>query len=137
MNDHRIDGFFYGLFMDEDVLAESNIAAENPRHAFVNDYALFIGSRATLAPSVGAKAYGMVFALTHEELERLYGGIGLEDYRPEMVLATSLAGGTISALCYNLPEPPKAHEANPEYASKLRETLTRLGFPAEYISGIS
>ncbi len=53
MTDKRIDGFFYGLFMDKDIIAESNVVAENPRHAFANDYALFIGSRATLAPSAG------------------------------------------------------------------------------------
>ena len=119
------------------MLAESNVIAQSPRRAFVNDYALFIGARATLAPAKGAKVYGMVYALTHEELGRLYGGPGLEEYRPEILSATSLAGDIISALCYNLPEPPNTLVSNLVYASKLRETLTKLGFPAEYISGIS
>ena len=39
----------------------------------------------------------MLFALTHDELERLYTAPGLESYRPEAVLAHSLDGGTSPA----------------------------------------
>ncbi len=71
MTDRRIDGFFYGLFMDSGVLRESQVEAASPRRAYVDGYALRIGRRATLLPSSGARAYGMVFALTHDELDRL------------------------------------------------------------------
>ncbi len=36
--------------------------------------------------------------------ERLYTAPGLEQYRPEAVLAQSLAGLAVPALCYNLRE---------------------------------
>ncbi len=78
MADRRIDGFFYGLFMDSGILRNSHVAAVNPRRAYVDDYALRIGRRATLVPASGARAYGMVYALTHDELERLYTAPGLE-----------------------------------------------------------
>jgi hypothetical protein len=65
MSDRRIDGFFYGLFMDIDILREAHVAPVNPRRAHVDGFALRIGQRATLLPSAGGRAYGMLFALTH------------------------------------------------------------------------
>ncbi|MHC4447341.1 MAG: gamma-glutamylcyclotransferase family protein, partial [Planctomycetota bacterium] len=67
MTDRRIEGFFYGLFMDSDILRESQVVAVRPRRAYVDGYVLCIGRRATLVPTPGARAYGMVFALTHDE----------------------------------------------------------------------
>jgi hypothetical protein len=79
----------------------------------------------------------MVFALTHEELEKLYTGPGLEQYRPEAVLAHSMEGKVLPALCYKLCEKPGADEANPDYAARLREVLGKLEFPPEYIGTLS
>ena len=90
MSDRRLDVFFYGLFMDIAVLRESGVAPINPRRAYVDDFALRIGQRATLVPLAGARSYGMLFALTHSELDRLYAAPGLEQYRPEAVLAQPL-----------------------------------------------
>jgi len=137
MPDRRVDGFFYGLFMDSDVLRESRVVAANPRRAYLDGYGLRIGRRATLVPAPGARAYGMVFALTHDELDRLYGAPGLESYRPEAVLACSMEGETLPALCYNLREAPGPDEVNPEYAARLRAALGKLEFPPEYIASVS
>ena len=65
MSERRIDAFFYGLFTDTATLRASGVAEPaNPRRAFVDDFELCIGQRATLVPSAGARAYGMLFALT-------------------------------------------------------------------------
>lgn len=137
MSDRRIDAFFYGLFMDIDILRESNVTPVNPRRAFVDDFALRIGQRATLLPCAGARAYGMLFALTNQELERLYAAPGLDQYRPEAVLARPLEGQPAPALCYNLREAPRPDERNPEYAARLQSVLRKLGFPAEYVESVS
>lgn len=137
MADRRIDAFFYGLFMDSNILRESQIVAKSPRRAYVDGYALRIGQRATLVPAAGARAYGMVFALTHHELEKLYTAPGLEQYRPEAILAISQEGETLPALCYNLRKGPEPDAANPEYAARLREVLTRLDFPPDYVASIA
>lgn len=137
MSDPQIDGFFYGLFMDVEVLKQAGVKPSTPRRAFVSDFALRIGQRATLVPSPGARAYGMVIALTHAELERLYGAPGLEHYRPEPVFAQVIEGTTIPALCYNLLQVPEPHERNPEYAARLRSVLTKLGFPTEYVASVA
>jgi hypothetical protein len=137
MTEKRVDCFFYGLFMDEGVLANSGVNAKNPRRAFVQNYALFIGARATLGRSNGSRAYGMVFEVTHEDLNRLYGSPGLEEYLPEAIIVSTLEGAASPALCYNLSIMPGPNDSNPEYASKLRAVLNNLDFPSEYVSGVS
>ncbi|HEY7517937.1 MAG TPA: gamma-glutamylcyclotransferase family protein [Methylomirabilota bacterium] len=137
MSERRVDAFFYGLFMDVDVLRASGVVPANPRRAAVDDFTLRIGQRATLVSAPGARAYGMLMALTHAELARLYAGPGLADYRAEAVLAQPLEGGLTAALCYNLAAPPPAHERNADYAARLQRVLARLGFPADYVAAIS
>ncbi len=133
----RVDGFFYGLFMDSDILMGSRVAAVNPRRAYVEDVELRIGERATLVPATGSRAYGMVLALSHNDLDKLYTAPGLEAYRPEAVIARLMEGEVVPALCYNLCEEPAPDEANPDYAARLREVLAKLDFPRSYIETIS
>jgi hypothetical protein len=137
MTDRQIDVFFYGLFMDSEILREAGVAPDNPRKAYIEDFALRIGQRATLVPSSGSRAYGMLFSLTHSELEKLYAAPGLDQYRPEAVFVHALEGTSRPALCYNLREAPRPEELNLEYAARLQRVLHKLGFPQEYISSIS
>ena len=137
MTGRAVDAFFYGLYMDVDVLRASGVAPRNPRRACVHDFALRIGKRATLIPSSGGRAYGMLIELTPLELDRLYGAPGLEAYRPEAVIARPLDGGLVAALCYSLAEPPGAQERNADYAARLQRLLRALDFPAEYVAAVS
>jgi hypothetical protein len=136
MGPRQIDSFFYGLFMDAQVLRQAGAKPSDVRRAYVADFALRIGQRAALVPSPGARTYGMLIALTHAELEHLYCAPGLEAYRPEAVFAHPFEGEAVPALCYNLVQAPEAHERNPEYAMRLRSVLERLGFPVEYIQSV-
>lgn len=133
----RVDAFFYGLFMDLDVLREGGAAPTDPRRAYLDGFALRIGRRATLLPAAGARVYGMLYALTHAELEGLYTAPGLQEYRPEAVLTRPLDGAPVPALCYNLGEAPSPDERNPEYAARLQHALRKLDFPHEYVASIS
>jgi hypothetical protein len=136
VSDRRVDAFFYGLFMGHETLRKAGVAPIAPRRARLDGFALRIGQRATLVPSDGARAYGMLFALTHPELGRLYGAPGLEQYRPEAVLVRTLEGTPTPALCYNLPDAPRPDERNPEYAARLQRVLGGLGFPGEYVASV-
>jgi hypothetical protein len=137
MTDRRVDGFFYGLYMDLEILREAGVAPASPRRAYVDDFALRIGQRATLLRSAGARAYGMLYAVTHTELDRLYTAPGLEHYRPEALIAHPLGGPPTPALCYNLGEAPRPQERHPDYAERLRRALTTLEFPPEYIASVA
>jgi hypothetical protein len=129
MSSRQADVFFYGLFMDAQLLRQAGVNPSNLRRGYVTDFALRIGQRATLVPFPGGRADGMLVALTHFELDQLYGAPGLEAYRPEAVLAHTLEGEAIPALCYNLLQAPEPHERNPEYAERLQSVLESLGFP--------
>lgn len=136
MEPGRVDAFFYGLFMDARVLREAGTTPSNFRRACVADFALRIGQRATLVPSPGDHAYGMLVSLTRADLDRLYGGPCLEAYRPQTVLARPDEGEPVPALCYNLVQAPAPRERNPEYAARLRRVLETLGFPAGYVDSV-
>ena len=124
--------------MDAAILRAGGVAEpENPRRAFVDDFELRIGQRATLVPVAGSRAYGMLFALTHTELDLLYAAPGLEPYRAETIFAQPFDGMVTAALCYNLRHPPPAGEWNPAYASRLQDILARLSFPEEYVASVS
>ncbi|MGB7923543.1 MAG: gamma-glutamylcyclotransferase family protein [Pyrinomonadaceae bacterium] len=132
----RIDVFFYGLFMDDALLREKKINPVNRRVASVENFSLVIGARASLVPCPNRTAHGVIFALTHMEVDALYGEASVSVYRPEAVSAQLADGSAIPALCFNLPVPPSIEERNPQYVAKLRELAGRTGLPQSYVSSI-
>jgi hypothetical protein len=135
-NVRRISVFFYGLFMDDAVLREKGLNPKDRRVAFVENFCLVIGNRATLVPCADQTAHGVLFSLTHTEVDALYGEASVSAYRPEAVFARLADGSVIPALCFNLPVPPSPAERNPQYASRLRELAARIGLPSNYVSSI-
>ena len=123
--------------MDETVLRGAGVVPSAPRKASANGYALKIGERATLVKAPGSVAWGMVYALTSEDLAKLYGAPGLEAYRPEQIEVALENRAIITARVYNLTQAPASDERNPDYAEKLKAAMTRLGFPAEYVAQIA
>ena len=131
-----IDVFFYGLFMDEALLREKGIDPQNRRLAFVENFSLVIGDRASLVSSQGSTVYGVLFSVTQNEVDDLYSEDSVRAYRPEAVLAKLNDGSVAPALCFNLPTPPSPDQKNPEYATKLRQLASRIGLPPSYVSSI-
>ena len=132
----RIEVFFYGLFMDEALLREKGMNPGNRRMASVENFCLVIGARATLVPCPGQTVHGVLFSLTHTEVDALYSEASVSVYRPEAVSAQLADGSVIPALCFNLPVPPSITERNPQYVAKLRELAERIGLPPSYVSSI-
>ena len=95
----RIDVFFYGLFMDETLLRERGVTPENRRLAAIENFSLVIGMRATLVPCPGATVRGVVFSLSHSEVDALYSEASVSVYRPEAVSAQLADGAVVPALC--------------------------------------
>lgn len=127
--------FFYGLFMDESLLASKGIRPPKATVGYVDGYSLRIGSRATLVPNDAARAYGVLMVLRTDDVEALYSGKSVADYAPESVTVVLHDGTAQSALCYNLPK-HKLEGANPEYANLLLVLAGRLGLPDEYLEQI-
>lgn len=129
--------FFYGLFMDIDLLRQRGVAAGNPQRARLDGYRLVLGSRATLVPAPGSSAHGILMHLPREDIERLYDEPSLKAYRSEEVRVKLGDGQTVSALCYNLPQPLPRSAPDRNYARQLYELAVKLGLPDDYTAAIS
>jgi hypothetical protein len=129
--------FFYGLFMDADVLREHGAHPTGACRVSVPGFSLVIGQRATLVPDPEGRVYGMLMDLSSGEIERLYSEPSVRMYRPEAVLAELDDGSPVAALCFNLPEPPPPDERNEGYAQRLRDVARRLALPESYVERIS
>lgn len=136
MDQRQLDVFFYGLFMDQQVLQDKGVRPADVRVAAVPGFRLRIGARAALVPSPAGEVHGLLMKLSPADLEKLYAEPSLQAYRPEPVLAVARDGTTVAALCYNLPEPPSPDERNAEYAAKLRSLAQRIGLPPDYVASI-
>lgn len=127
--------FFYGLFMDEKLLAAKGIKPANPRVGFVDGYALIIGDRATLVRRPNGRSYGVLMDIASHEAAELYAEDSVADYVPEPVSVEFRDGTQVEATCYNLPG-GAAHATNEVYAESLLKVAKRLGFPESYIDQI-
>lgn len=127
--------FFYGLFMDVDLLRSKGAEPGAARPASVANRSLRIGRRATLIPG-NDRVHGMLIDLRFEDIDRLYADPTLAMYRPEPVICDLRTGGQVAALCYVLPEPPTADQRNEDYARQLQQMAQRLGLPPAYVKSI-
>ena len=127
--------FFYGLFMDEQLLKEKGLCPRNVRCAYADAYQLRIGARATLAPQEGACAYGTVVELNESEVQTLYQDESVKDYVPQRVQAHTVRGDTLDAIAYIL-SAEKLAGNNAEYAVELANVAKKLNLPDFYVTEI-
>ena len=128
--------FFYGLFMDESLLAAKGVEPADVRVGFVDGYELRVGERATLVRRPTGRAYGALMDITPGEATELYAEASVADYLPEPVTVELVDGGRFEATCYNLPV-DKVTGTNSAYAESLLQVAARLGLPDSYLDEIS
>jgi hypothetical protein len=133
---NKVSVFFYGLFMDPQALEARGFRPTHVGQAYVDDFALQLGERATLVPAHGGRVYGMLMKLTHDEVDALYSEQSVAAYRPEPVVARSSDGSFEPALCFSLPVVQEKTNTNLEYALALKAVATRMGLPEQYVTGI-
>jgi hypothetical protein len=133
----RVKVFFYGLFMDPEVLEAKGFRPSDVRPAYVEPFALRLGARATLVPGPDGRVYGMIMTLTHAEVDGLYSEPSVAAYRPEPVLAQLTDGAAELALCFNLPSVPEGTASNSQYAALLQAVARKMGLPETYIAGLA
>ena len=127
--------FFYGLYMDESLLATKGIKPSEVNLGFVDGYGLRIGERATLVRRQDCRAYGAMMDIAPNEATELYAEDSVADYLPEPVTVELMDGTQVEATCYNLPS-DKVAGANKDYANSLLEVASKLGFPDSYLDQI-
>lgn len=86
---------------------------------------------ATLIPSVGRSAYGILAELSRDDIQRLYSREELATYEPADVTVETRDSRRLWAVCY-ISRSAKSLKPAPEYVRIILETAERLGFPPEY-----
>jgi hypothetical protein len=135
MTERRVWVFFYGSYMNREVLREVDLIPPQWEVATVSGFDISIRPRANLIPSDQHRAYGILTTATHAELSRLYAhakDVLGETYLPEAVLAESLDARWRPALCYVAPvmEPRPAAR---DYVDRIVAPAMEYGFPKWYI----
>jgi hypothetical protein len=125
--------FFYGSFMDLEVLKQGGFVPQQYEVAKLNGFDIEIQPLATLVRSDQHSVYGIVASGTHEQLRRLYGQDWLGTYLPEPVLVETLDGKCRAAFCYIAPAGGSRPATN-DYIDRIIGPAERYGFPPWYIA---
>ncbi len=135
MTEPEIWTFFYGSYMNLDVLKEADYVPRRHEPARLPGFDISIGPLANLVRSEQHTAYGIIATGTHTELARLYdhaeavlGG----KYLPEPVLVVTGDDRWLPALTYIAPELP-SKPASDDYIDRLVAPARGHGFPDWYI----
>ena len=127
--------FFYGLFMDEGLLAKKGIVPSDAVVGYVDGFSLRIGERATLLRFAGTRAYGVMMEISSVEVKNLYSESSVADYVPEPVTVQLVDGSQVEASCYILPG-DKITGTNKGYAEALLDVAKELDLPESYLGEI-
>lgn len=126
--------FFYGTFMDRNVLIDHGVTPGRMVPARLNGFELNIRPRGNLLTSDRSCVYGVIAQVTHEDLARLYSDLeerfGLK-YLPEPVLTEVFDGTVRPVLCYIAPHMDDAPPTK-EYVHELAEAVRAAGLPEWY-----
>lgn len=131
----KVSVFFYGSFINLDVLGEVGLRPEDVRVAKLEGYDIQIQPLANLVPSEGDSVFGIVCKASHAELESLYRQTWVGTYLPHPVLVETMEGLQVPALCYLSPARELA-AAERSYIDRIMGPAREYGFPAWYLERI-
>ena len=138
MADRRVWTFFYGSFINLDVLHAVGCKPGELEVARLPGFELTIRPLANLVRGEGRDAWGIVATTTHAELDLLYGHaervLGGR-YLPEAVLVETRDHRWLPALCYIAPalEPGPARA---DYVERIAQPARALQLPGWYCDHI-
>jgi hypothetical protein len=126
--------FFYGSFMNPDVLAKAEVRPTEAQMGRLDGWDIKIAPRATLVPSEGRSVFGILAKVTHADLEKLYtkDWFGFGTYLPEAVLVEDSAEQLVPALSYIAWEMEGGSPTH-EYISNVVTAARQFRFPEWYI----
>ena len=135
MSDVTVWTFFYGSFINLDVLQKVDYVPEQLEVAKCNGFDIRVEPLATLVPARDSSVYGIVATATHAELARLYSQDWVGTYLRHAVTVETIDGKSRPALCYiapvDEPKPPTS-----DYLDRIIGPAKEYGFPDWYIARI-
>jgi len=136
MTELKVWTFFYGSYMNLEVLKEVGLKPEQYEVAKLSGFDIEILPLANLVRSNKHCVYGIIASTTHEQLKLLYahaqnvlGGT----YLPEAVLVETLDGKLKPVMCYISSTIKPASAAN-DYIDKIVKAASEFKFPRWYIN---
>jgi len=125
--------FFYGSFINRDVLARGGLIVDRFETVKAWGFDIRIQTLATLVRSERHCVYGILVTATPEQLQRLYGQDWLgQAYVPEAIVVETQEGRLVPTLCYIAHELPPARPA-PDYIEWIVSAARQARFPEWYI----
>lgn len=138
MNTPMIWSFFYGSYMNAEVLGKMELELAEVEVAQLDGFALRIEPLANLVRSEAHSVFGLVGRLTHADLDELYshardvlGGY----YLPEAVLVRTSSGRYLPAMCW-ISHDLEAAPAESAYVDRVLAAAVEYGFPQWYLERI-
>ena len=132
MSEPRVSTFFYGSFINLDVLAEVDYVPSQYEVAHLDGYDIRIQPLANIVRSDNDRVYGIVALATHVQLERLYRQEWVGVYLPHPTLVTTEDDNSRPALSYIAPSMAAEPPAD-DYVDRIVGPARRHGFPQWYI----
>lgn len=132
---YKVFAFFYGSYINQEVLKEADIFLDKWEVVRLPGYKIVITPYANLIKSAEDTVYGILTQLTHDELKKLYSHaeeVFHELYEPEAVLVQAADDKWIPALCYichNMEE----NAADKNYINRIVTPAKEYNFPGWYI----
>lgn len=124
--------FFYGSFMNRDVLARYGFVPDGFEVARLPAYQLVMAPYANVVRSERDVVYGLLCHASHDDLRRLYAEGWVSAYQPEPVLVETTGRRWQAALCYVAPATDgDAPEA--DYVERIVAPAREHGFPQWYV----
>ena len=135
-NNNRVAVFFYGSYMNFDVLMNLGISKREYHVGQLPGYELTIGSAANVVKNGLERVFGIVTQLTHDELDTLYSSeaqakLGAQ-YMPEPVLVMTANRNIVPSLCY-IAYDRVAGLASAAYIDTILSAARKYDFPQSYI----
>lgn len=151
MSDRRVATFFYGSFMDDNILKQLGVVAERSEVAVLPGYEIEMRPRVNLLPSNQYVVCGSVMHITHSDLDRLYSlgqrdlqalgvivpvGAPTDIYHPEPVVVSVRDGLLRPALCY-IADAQEPALPPVEYVDSVVGAARKVGLPEWYIKRLA
>jgi len=127
--------FFYGSFINLDVLGEVGISPEPGaiETGSLTGFDIVADPLASLVPSDDSVVWGILVRVGHTKLDELYGQPWVGSYLPEAVLVRRRGGAFVPAMTYISPVSGKPAAAG-DYIGRIVDGAKQAGFPAWYIA---
>ena len=132
---NTVPAFFYGLYMDCELLLSLGFKPGAVKKAKLDNYAIDLHGLAKIIPNNNSVVWGNVITLSEADLTAMYSFESTKSYKAENIHVTDIDGNVVMVSCYNIHATPD-EPFNLEYQKKLLPLLQKLAFPANYVNSI-